>query len=889
MSENRFHCVILGFVIGWVATINGMTENHAVSFEDLKKTGAQKSALKKRIVPLSDSIVPEPALEQFKLRIHPILKTHCIPCHGPDKSKARLRIDELNPDLTQGNDVDWWLEVQAVLSNGEMPPPEKSKLSGEDRGKVMEWLAGEIHTASIIRRASGAHSSFRRMTKYEYNYALQDLLGLPWNFARDLPPESRSEDGFKNSSENLHMSVAQLEIYRRIARKALKRATVDGPKPELVYWNASMEQIGSVEWNQHKAELEKIRKEFKNDPVEQKKKVDQFLLKSTKTPSRTYFKDLSKGTMIEHRWNYRGAKFAIEPSDARDDVVYSPDQVAIIPHGRRQKLVIELGEKIPDEGILRVRVLASRESTLNKNVPYMGLEFGWQASNEGRALIQVSQEDIKIEAPMDQPKWYQWDIVLGDIYPRNSVRKTSRLGITPSPSEHIRLVNHSASKADIIIHHVEVMGPIYDEWPPQSHQNIFLGRTGAQDELDSAREILNRFMPKACRRDISKEEIDRKLNLFQKVRPTSKSFEEAMVEVLATVLSSPQFLYLGHHTSATNDTLQPLSQENLASRLSIFLWCSIPDERLRSLASAGKLMDKNILKSEVNRMLADPRSKRFVLHFVEQWLNMELLEYVEFGNKVPAPTEKAMKQESIHFFQEVLAKNESILNFIHSDYTMLNEHLANHYGLSDVHGNEFRRVQLKLNHNRGGLLTHAGLLAMNSSGKDSNPLKRGIWMLENILNDPPPPPPPAVPEIDLADPEIAKMTLKERIENHRDHAACMSCHIKIDPWGIAFENYDAHGRWRDQIEGKPVDSTSLLFNNEPLEGIHGLKRFLLTHRQDQLVLALAHKLCVFALGRPLTFADYSLLEEIAANVRQKDDGLKTLLLEIATSKLFQSK
>lgn len=146
-----------------------------------------------------------------------------------------------------------------------------------------------------------------------------------------------------------------------------------------------------------------------------------------------------------------------------------------------------------------------------------------------------------------------------------------------------------------------------------------------------------------------------------------------------------------------------------------------------------------------------------------------------------------------------------------------------------------------------------------------------------------------MPEIDLADPEIAKMTLKERIEDHRNHAACMSCHIKIDPWGIAFENYDARGLWRDDVEGKPVDSSSVLFNNEPLEGMDGLKRFLLKNRQDQFVLALTHKLSVFALGRPLTFVDLSILEDIAANVRQKDDGLKTLVTEIATSPLFLSK
>ena len=230
-----------------------------------------------------------------------------------------------------------------------------------------------------------------------------------------------------------------------------------------------------------------------------------------------------------------------------------------------------------------------------------------------------------------------------------------------------------------------------------------------------------------------------------------------------------------------------------------------------------------------------------------------------------------------------------MLDFIHADYTMANERLASHYGVSGVYGNEFRRVKLDPQHRRGGLLTQAGLLAMNSDGQDSHPLKRGIWMLESLLNDPPPPPPPAVPEIDLADPEIAKMTLKQRIENHRNQAACMSCHVKIDPWGIAFENFDAVGKWRSDIKGKPVDASSLLFNKQKLDGMDGLKRFLLEYRQDQFARALVYKMTTYALGRPLTFGDRSSVDRITADVRKQGDGLATMVKFIVTSTLSQSK
>ncbi|MDA0809569.1 MAG: DUF1592 domain-containing protein, partial [Planctomycetota bacterium] len=380
-----------------------------------------------------------------------------------------------------------------------------------------------------------------------------------------------------------------------------------------------------------------------------------------------------------------------------------------------------------------------------------------------------------------------------------------------------------------------------------------------------------------------------------------------MIEVLATVLSSPDFLYVIQNEVIQNGSAsepggeagqqgrvnsEEISSHELATRLSLFLWCSVPDTELLKLAEREELRDSKVLADQVSRMLADSRSQRFSEQFVRQWLDMQLLDFLDLKQHVPGfdpLLKEAMQHEPIALFHEVLQNNDSVLDFIHSDYTLANERLAIHYGLPDVHGNHFRRVNLDAVQTRGGLLTQAGLLAMNSNGTDSHPLKRGIWLLESLLNDPPPPPPPAVPEIDLADPEIAKMTLKERIEDHRNHAACRSCHAKIDPWGIAFENYDAIGRWRTQVNGKPVDAVSLLFNKQKLDGMDGLKRFLLENRQDQFVRAMVHKMTAYALGRPLTFADHSGIDRIAAGVRKQGDRLATMIQLVATSDLFRSK
>ena len=248
-----------------------------------------------------------------------------------------------------------------------------------------------------------------------------------------------------------------------------------------------------------------------------------------------------------------------------------------------------------------------------------------------------------------------------------------------------------------------------------------------------------------------------------------------------------------------------------------------------------------------------------------------------------------MLAEPVEFLAELLRNDRSVLDVLHADFVVVNERLARHYGMEGVHGDELRAMPLPEGTPRGGLLTQAGILAMNSNGEDSHPIKRAVWLLERILNDPPPPPPPAVPEIDLADPEIAKMTLKQRLEDHRNHAACMSCHAKIDPWGFAFENFDAVGAWRSEVRGQPVDASGTLFNGQSLDGVEGLKRFLLGDRQDQFVRSMVDKLATFALGRPLVFEDRAALERITAEVRQRGDGLATLITVLVQSELFRSR
>ena len=882
IRTSKFACTRLSIVVVFLSLTSlaagQEVEPSQSSFEQLKTTGALKSNYRNRQFSSVDTKTPEPSLNVFRQEIAPLLAESCVDCHGADTQEGNIRIDTLDPDLFHGKDVDWWIEILAVLTNGEMPPPDEVDLADNDRSKIVQWLTTELQIASTVRRATQNHSSFRRMTRYEYNYTLQDLLGLPYDFAKALPPDAISEDGFENSSETLHMSSVQFAAYRESAHEALKRATVVGHRPKPMYWGISMATAANDTWKSQRREAEEIEKKRKDDPEKLKQELERHEKRVRETPRGSHYKELSTGRAGRIRWSYGGAKYAWDPTLTRSKVPIDFDTVAVLPP--RQKMTIELGDQLPDHGNLRIRVRASRLLE-SERPPSLQLEFGWQASNDSSSTMKISKRDLLVDASPGKPEFYQFDIPIGEVYPRNTVRGLNKMGDLPSPSEFVKLVNSSVSEGTIQIDYVEVMTPVYAAWPPDSHDNLFIDSESKADEVLYAREILEHFMPRAWRRRTTSDEIQQKLEFFNRIRPQCDDFQDATLEVLATVLSSPKFLYVPAGSG----------QNELATRLSMFLWCSAPDQELTKLASLGRLNDPEVLGEQVDRMLADPRSHRFSKQFVRSWLGMQLLDFLQVDRKVyrgfDNELKEAMQHEPIELFHEVLQNDRTVLDFLHADYTIANERLAEHYELDEIHGNDLRRVKLDPRRGRGGLLTAAGLLAMNSDGKDSHPLKRGIWMLESLLNDPPPPPPPAVPEIDLADPEIAKLTLKERIEDHRNQAACMSCHAKIDPWGIAFENFDAVGRWRTKIRDKPVDATSDLFNGQKLDGMDGLKRFLLEHRQDQFVRATVHKMMTFALGRPLSFGDRSSIDQITADLRKQGDGLATMVELVVTSDLFR--
>ncbi len=844
-----------------------------LTLAEAKEAGRANSALlsSHEVGGSKDGLLPEKSaqanLSVFHSSIWPGLERGCLPCHGPEKQKGKFRIDTLNPDLIKGGDKDWWLEVMDVLSNGEMPPDDAQvELSDANRSDTIDWLALELQRASRIARIEKGNSSFRRLTRYEYNYALEDLLGVSLSVDEKLPPETESEDGFKNSSELLQMSPMQFQTYREMGLKALKRATVTGERPKPVTYLVSMEQ-----------EFEKLTANPKTKFFETGDKSYEKIRKSMHLfNSRT-----GRGTP------YKAGKLI--PETDSEAGPSSPASRVFMALPRSNELKWNLDRFLPDDGVMRVSIRAWRSSDNPDEDASLRLGLSAHTSNNANFSNVISDRDMPVTGSVEDPEYVHFDVYLEDIQ-RNPFRKLATTFPRRDEFLHIKNISNAHGKEPLQVHldRIEITAPFYAQWPPAPHKRIFFDSKDKENEKKYGGEVLSRFIKRAWGRPASSVEIDRFMGLFDQFRPDFDTFEGTMQEVLATVLAHPEFLYLTQRITENKDGgLSRIDDWELAKRLAVFLWSSIPDARLQQLAEEGKLKQPATLQTEVKRMLADSRSNRFVAHFVEQWIGLDGMESVT--HVTDDSLKDAMLKEPVAFFDDLLKRNGSVFDFIHSDYALVNERLAKHYGIRDVLGFRFRKVSIEPHLNRGGLLTGSAVLAMNSDGKDSNPLKRGVWMLESILDDPPPPPPPNVPEVDLADPEIQKMTLKERIADHRSDAACYSCHARIDPWGIAFENYDALGSYRTKIKNKPVDATALLFNKQPLDGMMGLKRYLLEERQDQFARAMVRKMITYALGRPLSFSDHAEVEDLASEFRKKGDRLGDLVLLITQSEIFNSK
>lgn len=778
----------------------------------------------------------------FNTDIRPILKTRCIRCHGPQEQQADLRLDLLSTDLLQNaKGAESWHDVMNVINKGEMPPEEADPLTTEELKEVTGWISNQLEVLKKARRSTGGTVVLRRLNRFEYQNTMTDLLGVELNYAENLPPDPVSEHGFLNNGAALRMSSMQLEYYLKAARRGLQTAIVEGPAPEVFEHETS-----------------------------------------------TTDADKGKGNWTDRLG--RTGQFVIRVPEFPDtgEFVIRANVRAEIPDGAAYPVLqLKLGFRSD------VRAPATVVATVDvSNTESHELEF------RGR----LEEFPIQTRSQSKYPGMLIWlENVYSDGQP--DPRPTQKVDDEPAGKKKKKKRGKPVWAEDpsfpkIVVESVSFKAPVYLQWPPLHHTQIIPRHPeSVKDEEAAAVESLSTFLPRAFRRPVTSSDIDVYLKYFTIVRPEAGAFESAMREVCSMALVSPDFLYLPE-SNATR-----LSNFELATRLSYFLWSTMPDEQLRTAAEEGKLANRDTLCREVDRMLAAPQAKAFVDQFTRQWLDLDGVDRVAVNPEFYPDFDNSLKplfvKETQAFFGHILQQDQSCLKLLNAEFTMLNEPLGRHYGISGPKGwNEFQQVNLEGANRPGGLLGHASILLANSTGDDSHPIKRAVWILERLLDDPPAPPPPDVPDLNQDLPELVSLPLKEQLRLHLENQACATCHRGIDPWGVALDRFDAVGLSRDVIRRRhprkrggmiehPVETQTALPDGTRINGIDDLQEYLVTRKPDEFARTLVVKLLSYGLGRSIEFTDEDLIDSLTKKFADTDYRLKNLIAEIVCSEVFR--
>ena len=446
---------------------------------------------------------------------------------------------------------------------------------------------------------------------------------------------------------------------------------------------------------------------------------------------------------------------------------------------------------------------------------------------------------------------------------------------------------------NLFVRGTKMIGPLDAPQPkiPESHRRVIVRQPNVTETRDVARESLTQFVEKAFRRPVSEQEINRLLTFVDMALADGGSFEQGIQLAVQAVLVSPHFLFRWELDTrpSGDEPIRELTDWELASRLSYFIWSSMPDDELHRLAKRGELSKPDVMQAQIRRMIADPKSNALIENFAGQWLQIRNLNGVTPDpDSFPAfddSLRQAMKRETEMFFGALMREDRSVLELIDSDFTFLNERLAKHYGLDGVKGKEFQRVSLAKGSGRGGILTHASILTITSNPTRTSPVMRGKWILEQILGTPPPPPPPDVEELEENEEAITSGSLRERLEKHREKTECATCHSKMDPLGFALENFDGIGAWRD-VDGKfPIDPSGELPTGEAINGPDGLKKVLKS--RETFIRTLSENLLTFALGRGLEYFDKCAVDEICRQLKASEYRFSALIGGVVNSKPFR--
>jgi hypothetical protein len=810
-------------------------------------------------------VFPAPVSAEVPGEVAALVKAHCVDCHSGEKPEAGLDLTEVKFDLADQRAFATWVRVHDQLEAGEMPPADADQPSPDERRAAVGTLHQTLHAASLARQRTEGRVALRRINRTQHENTLNDLLGVSVKLG-DVLPDDGSVAGFDNVSEGLDVSSSHLVRYQQAADLALDAAI------------------------------------------------------ATRPPKKLAFRRTGKEAFERSLQNYRDKTVRLDGE--RVNV-----HIGLPNHGSIQS------DEVPTTGRYRLKIVAQAVNTGDRPVPL-----------EVRIVKTVHQPEGKtlatFDAPPDRPGVFEIETVLDK---RNGIRINGwQLPNEGAVKQQLKgqPLDETFTGPGFALELMELEGPL-GEFPPPSHTRLFgdlplkpasvvkAERAGQKppeirenrsddewrrdplipvstDPQADGRRLLGDFLTRALRRPVDDAMLASSIAVFQALLDEGEEFHTALRNTYKAILSSPRFFYFDERPGSLDD-------HAVASRLSYFLWSTLPDDELAAVAARGELRTPAVLRAQVERMLDDDRAQRFIDNFTGQWLELRNINATSPDRRMYGEFDDfllwSMPFETQRYFSEMVRHDRSVAEFVDSDWTMLNSRLAQHYGIDGVHGGELRRVSLPPGSHRGGVLTHASILKVTANGTTTSPILRGKWVLEKIIGTPPAPPPPNVGAIE---PDIrGSTTIRQQLEKHKAIAACASCHKHIDPPGFALESFDVIGGWREFYRvsqdgkakgeiplpnyperkvwrGPDVEIGGTTAQGREFKNIDDYKALLLEDK-EQLARNLARQLLVFATGAEVQFADREVVQSIVARTRERNYGLRSLVHEVVQSPAFLAK
>ena len=896
----------------------------------------------------------------FETKVKPFLETHCVRCHNDKETRAGFRIDTLGTDFLAGKTADHWKEIYDKLGLGKMPPKKEPQPAASAAATVMDWIDQEIRTAERLAKNSAGRTRRLNRTEYFNTLRdLFDLdENYIRSLEEELPPDGKV-DGFDRGGASLYIDQAQLAKYFELADRVLSQK-VFAAKPKIaapakdfvrdMVWDRDSDHgkftkvdvmgplIGIID-NREMITLPTGATvyELKNGGIEYLCGGERIALGHHGSASygagdgagggtwnRNVFGFLARVTQEgKYRLKFRAGAFAGKGAYAVENVKlkFEYGKNGEFVNLDRGSVIIDAPLDKPKDYVIemylhpRIEVTGNNKFSLTWNgVPAYAQEFSRGVlTQKGLILVipevyrlgsQLASEHQRI-ANEEKKKGSSADKINEILKARIPVMDDQRIKAVQAylasgkPAFSYNPDYDLASIPRLWLESWEVEGPIID-WPPKGRTRLFFA--GEERPIDDSyiREMFARFLPRAYRRAVEPEEITHWVRWVLKAQKDFKlSGVEAVNEGVKAVLCSPGFLLIQEPTGSANKP-QLLTDYELACRLSYFLWSTMPDEELFKLAADHKLHEPKTLETQVRRMIADPKGMGLVQNFTGQWLQVrdfdktmtDRYQYKSYTEEL----RKSSWQEPYEFFKEILRNDLSVINFVDSDFLVIDKQLANHYGIEGVRETDgFKKVAIRPEHHRGGVLGMAGVLTYLSDGFRTLPVRRAAYVVDTFWNEPAKPPPPNAGDLPAV--KGKNLTVRQRLQQHRDSPSCASCHTHLDPFGIALENYDAIGAWRERQNGEGfrgdekspmLDVSGVLPSGRTFNNLAEYKQALLAEK-DHFVRGFTMKMLTYALGRSVGATDRDTIEGIVRKLERDDYRMQSLVQAVVASAAFRMK